>query len=113
MLAAVALLAGALALAVSRLRRGRTSPPAPKRLSIVAHEDDDLIFQNPALLEAIADGDCVRTVYVTAGDAGKAKRYWHEREQGPRAAHAQMAGVADSWTNSTPASPATPSTSRP
>ncbi len=73
-----------------------------KRLTVVAHEDDDLIFQNPAVLEAIAAGDCVRTVYVTAGDAGKGETYWRERELGPRAAYAQMAGVANSWTNSTP-----------
>jgi LmbE family N-acetylglucosaminyl deacetylase len=79
------------------------SPSCPhKRLTIVAHEDDDLIFQNPAILEAIAAGDCVRTVYVTAGDAGKGETYWRDREQGPRAAYAQMAAVANSWTNSTP-----------
>ena len=75
---------------------------AHKRMNIVAHEDDDLIFQNPAVLEAIEAGDCVRTVYATAGDAGLGETYWREREQGPRAAYAQMAGVANSWSNSTP-----------
>ena len=69
---------------------------------IVAHEDDDLIFQSPDLLEAIAAGDCVRTVFVTAGDAGLGTAYWHEREEGSRAAYAQMAAVADAWTNSEP-----------
>jgi LmbE family N-acetylglucosaminyl deacetylase len=70
------------------------------RMNIVAHQDDDLIFQNPDLLEAIAAGDCVRTVYVTAGDAGLGEPYWREREEGARAAYAVMAGVANSWTKS-------------
>jgi LmbE family N-acetylglucosaminyl deacetylase/uncharacterized protein (DUF2141 family) len=70
------------------------------KMNIVAHQDDDLIFQNPALLEAIAAGDCVRTVFVTAGDAGLGEAYWREREEGSRAAYAVMAGVANSWTKS-------------
>ncbi|HVO55136.1 MAG TPA: PIG-L family deacetylase, partial [Solirubrobacterales bacterium] len=75
---------------------------AKKRMVVVAHEDDDLIFQNPSLLEDIAAGDCVRTVFVTAGDAGLGTAYWHEREAGSRAAYAQMSGVPDTWTNSEP-----------
>jgi LmbE family N-acetylglucosaminyl deacetylase len=71
-------------------------------MNIVAHQDDDLIFQNPDLLEAIAAGDCVRTVFVTAGDAGLGTAYWHAREEGSRAAYAQMAGVANTWTSSEP-----------
>jgi LmbE family N-acetylglucosaminyl deacetylase len=70
------------------------------RMNVVAHQDDDLIFQSPDLLEAIAAGDCVRTVFVTAGDAGLGEAYWREREEGSRAAYAVMAGVANSWTRS-------------
>jgi LmbE family N-acetylglucosaminyl deacetylase len=58
------------------------------KMVIVAHQDDDLIFQNPALLEAIAAGDCVRTVFVTVGNAGLGEAYWREREEGSRAAYA-------------------------
>ena len=67
-------------------------------VQIVAHEDDDLLFQSPDLLHDIDEGRCVRTVYVTAGDSGDVEEYWLSREQGSEAALAQMAGVADSWT---------------
>ena len=65
---------------------------------IVAHQDDDLLFQSPALIAAIRGGLCVRTVYVTAGDANQAAAYWASRESGVKAAYAQLAGVANTWT---------------
>ena len=71
-------------------------------MNIVAHEDDDLLFMSPDLVEDITAGDCVRTVFLTAGDAGLGTSYWHEREVGSRAAYAEMAGVADTWTETTP-----------
>lgn len=67
---------------------------------VVAHEDDSLIFQSPALLQDIQNGACVRTVFLTAGDDGQSQSYWATREQGVEAAYAQMAGVANSWTGS-------------
>ena len=69
-------------------------------LTIVAHEDDDLIFISPDLLHAIKAGATVRTVYVTAGDDGMSASYWMARERGPMAAYALMAGTANSWTQS-------------
>ena len=69
-------------------------------MSIVAHEDDDLIFQSPDLLRDIQSGRCVRTVFVTAGDAGLGQAYWAGRELGSQAAYAQMAGVSNAWTAS-------------
>ena len=69
-------------------------------LTIVAHEDDDLIFISPDLLHAIQAGATVRTVYVTAGDDGMSASYWMSREAGLRAAYALMAGAANSWTQS-------------
>jgi LmbE family N-acetylglucosaminyl deacetylase len=69
-------------------------------MQIVAHEDDDLFFQSPDLLHDIQAGRCVRTVFVTAGDAAKGEPYWRSRERGSRAAYAQMAGVANDWTTS-------------
>lgn len=77
-------------------------------MNIVAHEDDDLLFLSPDLLRDIRGGRCVRTVFVTAGDAaervaGTADQrsvYWHAREAGSRAAYALMSGAKDSWSQS-------------
>jgi LmbE family N-acetylglucosaminyl deacetylase len=73
--------------------------PAPSGgvLNIVAHQDDDLLFLSPHVLHAVQSGTRVRTVYVTAGDAGRAPVYWQQRELGVRAAYALMAGVEDVW----------------
>ena len=69
-------------------------------MQIVAHEDDDLLFQSPDLLHDVQAGRSVRTVFLTAGDAAKAEPYWSSRERGSLAAYAQMAGVANAWTTS-------------
>jgi LmbE family N-acetylglucosaminyl deacetylase len=71
-----------------------------RTMFVVAHEDDDLLFQSPQLLEDIQGGDCVRTVFLTAGDAGLGETYWKGRETGSRAAYAEMAGVSSTWTAS-------------
>jgi LmbE family N-acetylglucosaminyl deacetylase len=70
-------------------------------LNFAAHEDDDILFMNPAVQRDITTGRCVLTVFVTAGDANRGASYWQAREMGARAAYAQMAGVADEWTRST------------
>lgn len=67
---------------------------------IAAHEDDTLLFQSPSILQDIQSGRCVRTVFLTAGDAGLDQPYWEAREEGAEAAYAQMAGVSDQWTGS-------------
>jgi len=72
--------------------------PAGTVMNIVAHQDDDLLFQSPALISVIREGLCVRTVYVTAGDANQTADYWTSRENGVRAAYAELAGVANTWT---------------
>ena len=77
-------------------------------LNIVAHQDDDLLFLSPDLLHDIRAGKCVRTIFLTAGDAGELAgkradqrtRYWHAREAGSMAAYALMSGVRDSWKQS-------------
>lgn len=61
-------------------------------MNVVAHQDDDLLFMNPNLLHHIAAGHCVRTVYVTAGDAGQNSQYWLRRERGSQAAYASLLG---------------------
>ncbi len=67
-------------------------------LHIVAHEDDDLLFLNPDLAQAIQARVPTITVYVTAGqlsgagstDGARAR----SRQLGVQAAYAQMAGVS-------------------
>ena len=71
--------------------------------TFVAHEDDDLLFTSPDLLHALQSSTstvCVRTVYLTAGDAGSGQSYWGQRELGSQAAYAQMLGVSNTWTQS-------------
>src|SRR6478735_4137971 len=72
--------------------------PAGTVMNIVAHQDDDLLFQSPALISEIRHGLCVRTVYLTAGDANNTASYWRSRESGVKAAYAQLAGVGNTWT---------------
>jgi LmbE family N-acetylglucosaminyl deacetylase len=69
-------------------------------LSFVAHEDDDLLFISPDIPTRIQAGDKVRTVFLTAGDAGLGFPYWLNREAGIQDAYAQMASVANAWTAS-------------
>ncbi|QMW47803.1 hypothetical protein G4B11_011321 [Aspergillus flavus] len=74
---------------------------AAQTLNIVAHQDDDLLFLSPDLLHEIQGGRRVRTVFLTAGDAGEVSSgYWEQRQAGSQAAYAQMADVSDIWTQS-------------
>ncbi len=66
-------------------------------LYAVAHADDPILFQSPDLLHDLDSGQPVRTVVLTAGDAGRGKRYWSGREAGLMAAYAKLAGLANSW----------------
>ncbi len=54
-----------------------------------AHQDDDLIFMSPNLMDDVVAGG-VWTVYLTAGDAGLGEDYWLGREEGERAAYTAM-----------------------
>jgi LmbE family N-acetylglucosaminyl deacetylase len=62
-------------------------------MNIVAHQDDDLLFMNPDLSHEISAGQCIRTVYVTAGDAGQGSVYWLGREQGSEAAYDSLLNI--------------------
>jgi hypothetical protein len=71
---------------------------------------------NPDLQESIRAGRCIRTVYLTAGDAGKGVppeggvagdgsagvAYSLTRDAGMRAVYAKMAGRPDNWTTTKP-----------
>jgi len=89
--------------AASALYLGSTKvwPTATSSISIVAHEDDELGFINPDVLEAIGAGIKSTAVYLTAGNASQAwgTGYATNRENGVQAAWAEMAGVANSWTS--------------
>ncbi len=66
-------------------------------MNTVAHQDDDLLFMTPDLLHDLHDGNCVRTLYFTAGDAGGNQFYWLNREQGSEAAYSKMIGYDGIW----------------
>ena len=66
-------------------------------MNIVAHQDDDLLFMNPDIMHDIKAGNCVRTVYLTAGDAGADAPYWLAREKGSEAAYSLMTGSPSAW----------------
>src|SRR5436190_970630 len=45
--------------------RASADCPAGATMNIVAHPDDDLLFQSPDVLHDVQSGKCVRTVYVS------------------------------------------------
>lgn len=73
--------------------------PAQTVMNIVAHEDDDVLFMNPETIHNLQAGNCVRTVYLTAGDDGRSSYYWRGRQRGAEAAYASMMGLASVWRN--------------
>lgn len=70
---------------------------AAATISVWAHYDDDLIFGSPTIPNAIAAGQCIRTLFITGSDAGKGAEYAMAREQGIRAAYDVMRGVEGEW----------------
>jgi len=97
-----AALAGAALLLAALAGPARAAgPDCPSSVMYIsAHADDTLLFQSPSLLWDVRSGRCVQTVFLTAGDAGKAEAYWITREEGAMAGYAEMLGVADQWTES-------------
>jgi GlcNAc-PI de-N-acetylase len=71
-------------------------PLAPAdRLMIVAHLDDDMIFMQPELVEALSHGS-VTTVYVLSGDPAHGARGADHTFAAARTAYEHAAG-ADDW----------------
>ena len=66
-------------------------------MSVWAHYDDDLIFRYQEISDAIQAGDCVRSVFITGGDAGRGREYSWNREQGIRDAYDMMRGSRSPW----------------
>jgi LmbE family N-acetylglucosaminyl deacetylase len=75
----------------------QSCPGGDTLLTVWAHPDDDIIFGNPTISEAIAAGQCVRTVFLTAGDAGRGLDYTHARELGILRAYNVMRGNDGLW----------------
>ncbi|MBW4718290.1 PIG-L family deacetylase [Saccharothrix obliqua] len=98
----LALLVG-LALAVLVACGDPTAPPSAADevayLQVVAHHDDDLLFMNPDVRDAVRSGNRLMTLFLTAGEAEEADAngYSAARQAGARAAYARMAGVPDEW----------------
>ncbi len=93
-------LASTLVAAMAVVPSASAAPCSRTAMYIVAHEDDDLLFQSPNLLHDVQGGACVTTVYVSAGDDGYPDS-WPRRETGVNAAYANMAGVANTWSTGT------------
>jgi LmbE family N-acetylglucosaminyl deacetylase len=72
------------------------APLAPAHdLAIVAHEDDDLLFMQPDLIEAVREHTGVTIVYVTAGNDDRDLDYATKRYTGVMAAYSTLA--AGTW----------------
>lgn len=66
-------------------------------MSVWAHYDDDLLFLGSRIGDAIRAGGCVRTVFLTGGDAGRGMDYANGRERGIMRAYDVMRGAATPW----------------
>ena len=64
-------------------------------LIVVAHQDDDLLFMQPDVLEAVRGGNGVTSVYVTAGNGRLGVEKAETRYEGLRAAYSEAAGASD------------------
>lgn len=60
-------------------------------LVVVAHEDDDLLFMQPDLIEAVRSGNGMTNVYVTAGNGTKGSSAANPRYAGLMSAYGRAA----------------------
>jgi LmbE family N-acetylglucosaminyl deacetylase len=79
---------------------GPELPSAPN-LTVVAHQDDDLLFMQPDLTDLVEDRVGVVNVYVTAGNGRTTGNAAYEvatrRYEGLLKAYAQAAGLVSDW----------------
>ncbi|MFE4533766.1 PIG-L family deacetylase [Streptomyces scopuliridis] len=95
--AGIAILVALCGVSPGAAARESGAPCRGSTVAVVAHQDDDLLFLNPDLMDDFKHGRCLRVVYVTAGDAGKPMEYTLSRERGMRAAYAALADAAPRW----------------
>lgn len=86
---------GAAACGDNVLLDGEPLEPATD-LTIIAHQDDDLLFMQPDLHEAAQRGIGVTNVYVTAGNGNHGVALAERRNSGLMAAYGSIAGD-DDW----------------
>jgi len=77
-------------------------PPGPalaaaEHLTIVAHQDDDLLFMQPDLADLADRRERLTNVYVTAGNATGGVEISDKRNAGLMEAYAEAAGVDSAW----------------
>jgi len=74
-----------------------TPTPAPVDLNIVAHQDDDILFMNPDILNSVVMGHRQVTVYITGGNVGigSGTDYVMDREEGAIAGYCKLLQIAD------------------
>lgn len=76
----------------------RTACPGGETgFSIIAHQDDDLLFMNPDTYQSVQAGNCIRTAYLTTGDAGADVEYESMRVKGAKSAYEAMLGFTVTW----------------
>ena len=84
---------------------GTQRVPAPHRhvetmAMFWAHYDDDLVFANPTLSQALDSGQRAHSFFFTASDAGTGMSdYMSGRESGIRAAYDTMRGSVGPWSD--------------
>ncbi|MFJ6652421.1 PIG-L family deacetylase [Microbacterium sp. NPDC091313] len=66
-------------------------------MSVWAHYDDDLLFLDAPLVQAVRAGGRVCTVYLTGGDAGRGAEYEAGRERGIMAAYDEIRDADGAW----------------
>ena len=93
---AVLALVGSAACGDNLLPDGVPLAPAAE-LVVVAHQDDDLLFMQPDVLEAVRRGEGVTSVYVTAGNGRRGTDKADERYEGLMQAYSEAAD-ARFWT---------------
>lgn len=79
----------------------RPGCPGTTVMSVWAHYDDDLLFLGTPISDALAAGQCVRTVFLTGGDAGKGADYEAGRERGIQRAYDVMRAANGTWSSTT------------
>ncbi|MBN3759441.1 PIG-L family deacetylase [Burkholderia sp. Ac-20365] len=70
-------------------------------VTVVAHLDDDLLFVEPAISDQLRAGWCVTVVHLIGGANGTNFAYVQKREEASRLAYARLAGVANTWDETT------------
>jgi len=86
---------------VGKARAASAACSAGTLVTVVAHLDDDLLFVEPAISERLRAGWCVTTVHLIGGANGANFAYVQKREEASRLAYARLAGVANTWDEST------------